>query len=78
MKPEHSHLITMGAQRELIDAEFELDHALQWGDMVGIRKASARIQELRKAVRQERRELVREQFRGLFNLFKPQRHEPQQ
>lgn len=65
----------MTTQRQLIEAEFDLDYALQWGDMVGVRKASARIKELEKAVRQERVEWVREQFRNLFSAFNPLSHE---
>lgn len=65
----------MTTQRQLIEAEFDLDYALQWGDMVGVRKASNRIKELEKAVRQERVEWVREQFRNLFSTFNPLSHE---
>ncbi len=59
------------ASRQLIEAEFDLDYALQWGDMVGVRKASARISELEKAVRAERVEWVREKLRSVFATFNP-------
>jgi hypothetical protein len=65
------------AQRQLIQAEFELDYALQWGDMVGVRKASARISELEKAVRRERGEWATKQLRSLFATFNPLRNEQQ-
>ena len=65
----------MSHTRQLIEAEFELDYALQWGDMVGVRKASARIKELEKAARQEQVEWVREQLRNLFSTFNPLRYE---
>jgi hypothetical protein len=65
----------MTTQRQLIEAEFDLDYALQWGDMVGVRKSSARIKELEKAVRQERVAWIREQFRNLFSTFNPLRYE---
>jgi hypothetical protein len=68
----------MSAQRQLIEAEFDLDYALQWGDMVGIRKASARIAELQKAVRRERGEWMMEKLRSVFATFNPLGNEPQQ
>ena len=65
----------MSAQRQLIEAEFDLDYALQWGDMVGVRKASARIAELQKAVRRERGQWVVAQLRSVFATFNPLRNE---
>jgi len=61
----------MSAQRQLIEAEFDLDYALQWHDLVGIAKATQRIKELQAEVRRERQQWVKDQLRGLFASFKP-------
>jgi hypothetical protein len=59
------------ASRQLIKAEHDLDYALQWGDMVGVRKAAARVEELEKAVRREHGEWAMEQLRSLFATLNP-------